>query len=109
MFQRRPFTRLRGLVRYGRPKHRHCTNGGPVLTLDQVNVPVVFNDDRVNATIEPGDFVVGDLNGVVHIPKSMIEQVLEQLNNIVKADELVARDIDNGATFAEASKQHRQK
>jgi len=74
-----------------------------------VDVPVTFHDDRVKEVIEPGDYIVGDLNGVVRIPKRLLSQVPEQSALIGEADEKVAADIDRGATFAATSKEHRKK
>ena len=59
--------------------------------------------------IEPGDYIIGDLNGVVAVPKSLIAQVLDLLPQLVAAERKVTEDIDNGVTFAEATKRHRQK
>lgn len=61
----------------------------------------------MQAVIGPGDCIVGDLNGVVSIPKILLSQVSEQLALIEEADEKVAADIDRGATFAAANKEHR--
>lgn len=75
----------------------------------QVNVSVSFPGNLTTATIEPGDFIVGDLNGVVHIPTHLLPQIMDILPTIVSADELVAADIDRGVTFKEASNTHRKK
>ncbi|KAI6860874.1 hypothetical protein KC343_g2202 [Hortaea werneckii] len=74
-----------------------------------VNVSVSFPGNLTTATIEPGDFIVGDLNGVVHIPTHLLPQIMDILPTIVSADELVAADIDRGVTFKEASNTHRKK
>lgn len=66
-----------------------------------------FCDGLVDAIVRPSDYIVGDLNGVVCIPRSLVAQVLEILPKIVKADELVAADIDSGAGFVEATRRHR--
>lgn len=66
-----------------------------------------FRDGLVDAVVSPDDYIVGDLNGVVCIPRSLIAQVLKILPKIVKADELVAADIDGGAGFVEATMRHR--
>lgn len=66
-----------------------------------------FRDGLVDAVVSPDDYIVGDLNGVVCIPRSLIAQVLKILPKIVKADELVAADIDGGAGFVEATMRYR--
>lgn len=75
----------------------------------QVNIPIKINDDRLGVVVESGDYIVGDLNGVVAVPKSHIKQVLELLPQLVEAERRVTEDIDNGASFAEATGRHRRK
>ena len=59
------------------------------------------------ATICPGDYLVADLNGVICLPKHLAEQVVDLMASQVNADEKIARDINQGRPFAEASKEHR--
>lgn len=66
-----------------------------------------FRDGVVDAVVSPDDYIVGDLNGVVCIPRSLIAQVLKILPKIVMADEVVAADIDGGAGFVKATMRHR--
>jgi hypothetical protein len=75
----------------------------------QVNVPVTFHDYRVESTISPGDWIVGDLNGVICVPKSIAPQVVELLPQLGEAESKVEADIDQGMSFAVASKKHRRK
>lgn len=75
----------------------------------QINVAVTFSDEQMDVTIHPGDYIVGDLNGVVCVPQTLIAEVLILVQQLVEADKKVAQDIDGGATFAAATKQHRQK
>ena len=75
----------------------------------QVNVSVAFHDSRVEATISPGDWIVGDLNGVICVPKSIASQVVKLLPQLGEAESKVEADIDQGLSFAVASKKHRRK
>ncbi len=51
------------------------------------DVPVTLRGAMTNTvTVYPGDFIFGDIDGVVVVPKEMTEEVL------VKAEELVARE-----------------
>lgn len=75
----------------------------------QVNVPVTFHDARVDATITPGDWIVGDLNGVICVPRAIAAEVVELLPQLGEAEGKVEADIDNGVPFAVASKEHRRK
>lgn len=73
----------------------------------QINVPVRLNSEDQEITIHPGDYLIGDLNGVVCLPKGLAEKVVELMASQVAADERIARDIKRGKSFAEASKEHR--
>lgn len=70
---------------------------------------MIFHDYRVEATISPGDWIVGDLNGVICVPKSIVSQVVELLPQLGDAEIKVEADIDQGVSFAVASKAHRRK
>jgi regulator of RNase E activity RraA len=70
---------------------------------------VTFHDSHVKATINPGDWVVGDLNGVICVPKSIASQVVELLPLLGEEESEVEADIDQGVPFAVASKEHRRK
>jgi len=75
----------------------------------QINVPVRLNSDRQEAWIRPGDYLFGDLNGVVCIPREAAERCLEILPGIVDLDNKCAVDLKNGASFAEVLKWHKGK
>ncbi|KAL5391237.1 hypothetical protein PMIN06_009764 [Paraphaeosphaeria minitans] len=59
--------------------------------------------------VEPGDIVMIDPfeNGVVAVPQSKVEEVLQLLPKLVGADEKVISDVKNGRTVDEAFKKHR--
>lgn len=57
--------------------------------------------------INPGDYLIGDLNGVVCIPRSLASSVVALIPSEVEADEKIAIDIENGISFSTASKQRR--
>lgn len=70
---------------------------------------MTFHDSRIEATISPGDRIVGDLNGVICVPMSIASQVVELLPQLGEAESRVEADIDQGVSFAVASKKHRRK
>ncbi|KAH7350602.1 ribonuclease E inhibitor RraA/Dimethylmenaquinone methyltransferase [Rhexocercosporidium sp. MPI-PUGE-AT-0058] len=72
-----------------------------------INVPVKLQSEDQDVTIHPGDYLIGDLDGVVCLPQELAEKVLELMPSQVKADVKVAEDLDRGVKFAEASKKHR--
>lgn len=65
---------------------------------------------RESIQIHPGDFLMGDLNGVVCIPRHQVELVLSLIPAQVAADEKMAKAIkEQGMGFVEASKLYRGK
>jgi regulator of RNase E activity RraA len=51
--------------------------------------------------IEPGDFVVADINGIIGIALSQLEKALERALEIVRKEEEMSRQIDSGRTIFE--------
>ena len=72
-----------------------------------VNVPVKLQTDEQDITINPGDYLIADLNGVVVLPKELAEQALPLMKKQVAADTRIAEEIKKGMGFAEASKMFR--
>lgn len=68
------------------------------------NVQISVND----VSISPGDMVFCDpLEGVVVIPKQLVDQVIDLMPKLVAADEKVKNDVEKGSTVAAAFKEHR--
>ena len=78
-----------------------------VARVSEVNVPVRLQSDEQDATINPGDLLIADLNGVVCIPQELAPRIVELMESQAAADEKMAADIRAGVSFAEASKRHR--
>jgi regulator of RNase E activity RraA len=65
---------------------------------------VVWQGDGQSFTISPGDYLIGDLNGVVLLPMRLAPQILPLMQKQVEADEKMAKAIvEDGMSFAEAS------
>ena len=58
-------------------------------------------------TINPGDYIIGDLNGVVVLPRHLVQAVLPMMADQTKNDSKMAEEIKKGMTFTEASKKFR--
>lgn len=83
------------------------TPPGPLLKVVAVNEPVkVYNDGR-DIIINPGDYLIGDVNGVVVLPRGLAEQAVPLMAKQVEADSKMAVEIQKGMTFTEASKKFR--
>ncbi|ODV94050.1 hypothetical protein PACTADRAFT_50943 [Pachysolen tannophilus NRRL Y-2460] len=89
----------------------------PVLKLIGINVQleIVLNsypNKTTLETIDPGDLIIADENGMVRIPISKIddstlENILDYIPKRVKADQLVAEDINEGKEAAKSQKLRR--
>jgi len=62
------------------------------------NVPITIGDVR----IQPGDFVVGDRDGVLVIPQSVAEEVITRAEQVVHTENAVRKAILNGVHPVEA-------
>lgn len=52
--------------------------------------------------VEPGDLIVGDLDGVVLVPQDLIEPVITQALEKARGEKHVRREIENGMSSTEA-------
>jgi regulator of RNase E activity RraA len=57
--------------------------------------------------INPGDFIIADLDGVVCIPASLLGRVLELVPSIVQKDRRCAEAIKEGISVEEAFRRYR--
>ena len=80
-----------------------------VVKVGEVNGPVRLQSEDQDAVINPGDIIIADMNGVVCIPQSLAEKVVDLIPSQVEADEKVAAEIWQGRTVAESMKEHRAK
>ncbi|KAI1870713.1 uncharacterized protein JN550_004859 [Neoarthrinium moseri] len=78
-----------------------------LLKVVAVDVPVKLQTDEQDMEIRPGDYIIGDLNGVVVLPKELAEQAIPLMQKQVAADEKMAAEIKKGMGFTEASKKFR--
>ncbi|KAI1387023.1 ribonuclease E inhibitor RraA/Dimethylmenaquinone methyltransferase [Hypoxylon trugodes] len=85
------------------------TAGNSVCFASEINVPIKLQSTIQEATINPSDYIIADLNGVVCVPADLVEKVLEVIPDIVGADEKCANAIRNGVTVKEAFKTYRGK
>lgn len=72
-----------------------------------VNVPVKLATDEQDMVIRPGDYIIGDLNGVVVCPRELAEQVIPIVRQQVDADDKMMAALNEGMGFEEASKRFR--
>ena len=80
------------------------TAGGAVCFPSEVNVPVTLQSLIQESTINPGDYIVADRDGVVVCPADLVEKVLEIIPAIAEADRKCAEAIKRGVSVQEAFK-----
>ncbi|KAK0656872.1 RraA-like protein [Cercophora newfieldiana] len=78
-----------------------------LLKVAAVNVSVKLQTDEQDMTVRPGDYIIGDINGVVVLPKELAEAAIFLMAKQVAADSAMAVEIAKGMTFTEASKKFR--
>ena len=78
-----------------------------VARVSEIGSAVHLSGASQEVVIHAGDIVVGDLNGVVCIPRALADRTLDLIQSQVDADEKVARDIKMGRTVHEAMSEHR--
>jgi regulator of RNase E activity RraA len=52
-------------------------------------------------TVRPGDYIIGDIDGVIAIPEDKVESVLYQAENIARIEKEMELAIDAGKSMAE--------
>jgi regulator of RNase E activity RraA len=83
------------------------TAGGEVCRASEVNVPIKLASNTQDVTIQPGDYIIADLNGVVCVPSALAEPCLAAIPAIAAADERCAEAIKKGMSVEEAFKTYR--
>jgi regulator of RNase E activity RraA len=72
----------------------HCPkNFKPV----EINAPIVAGGAKVN----PGDFVVGDLDGVIFFDPGIIESVIFRAEHVARAEEEILEALNSGASMSD--------
>ncbi len=56
--------------------------------------------------VNPGDFILGDEDGVIAIPAELVEQVLVEAERLTAIERDIRIDLKNGLTLADALKKY---
>jgi regulator of RNase E activity RraA len=84
------------------------TAGAPVCFPSAIDVPVKLNDSREpDATINPGDIIMADADGIVCIPLDLAEKVAEMIPQLAEVDRLCGEDVLKGRSITETFKERR--
>ncbi|MFH1478370.1 MAG: 3-hexulose-6-phosphate synthase [Candidatus Omnitrophota bacterium] len=65
----------------------------------EINVPIMIDNRR----IFPGDYIIGDDDGVMVIPKGHIVEVANRAMSVLEAEDRLRKEIDDGSTLAKVT------
>jgi len=66
--------------------------------INECQIPVIFD----GVTINPGDWIFGDIDGVVIIPKGVFEEVIDAALATIKKEDMVRDRLQNGTSLQQA-------
>jgi 3-hexulose-6-phosphate synthase/6-phospho-3-hexuloisomerase len=75
----------------------HVPNAGEPKGFGEINSEIVCG----NQTVNPGDYIVGDDNGVVVIPKERAYEIARRAKEVEKTEQRLFEEIRRGATLSE--------
>jgi regulator of RNase E activity RraA len=84
-------------------KDHWMRTGKDRVEVDSMGQPVGLGDTQVR----PGDILVGDADGIVVIPRSREQEVLQVAQGIEQAESAIEREVQSGTSLVEARKIHR--
>lgn len=61
---------------------------------------------RRQVTVNPGDFILGDADGIVVIPRAMVTEVAERVEKMTSHEHALRAEIRAGMTLSEAMRRH---
>ena len=86
----------------------HSTNAGnSVCFASELNVTVTLHSKIQEIIVNPNDYIIADLDGVVCLPAALAEQVLETVARIADANDKCAEAIRGGMKVEEAFSKYR--
>ncbi|MBV9218033.1 MAG: RraA family protein, partial [Methylobacteriaceae bacterium] len=67
-----------------------CVKSGP----GKIGLPIVCG----GVAVEAGDVIVGDVDGIVVVPRGMLDHVVKRLAEVIKAEQALQARIAEGLT-----------
>lgn len=59
------------------------------------NNPIIIGEVKIN----PGDYILGDIDGVVCIPKNVIDEVIEKAEVVKSKEDIVRKELSSGKSI----------
>ncbi len=78
----------------------HVPNAGEPKGFGEINSEIICG----NQTVNPGDYIVGDDNGVVVIPKERAYEIARRAKEVEKTEQRLFEEISRGSTLSEVMK-----
>ena len=75
----------------------YLPNAGKALGLGEINIDLEIGEDIIN----PGDFVIGDENGVVVIPKELFHETMLATFNVKVKESHIIKELKKGRLLSE--------
>ena len=76
-----------------------CANAGEPKGFGEINVPIVI----AGQTVKPGDWIVGDDDGVMVLPKEQAVELANRAMDVLEKENRLRGEIDGGKTLAEVA------
>jgi len=76
-----------------------CANAGEPKGFGEINVPIVI----AGQTVRPGDWIVGDDDGVMVLPKEQAVELANRAMDVLEKENRLRGEIDAGKTLAEVA------
>ena len=76
-----------------------CANAGEPKGFGEINVPIII----AGQTVRPGDWIVGDDDGVMVLPKEQAVELANRAMDVLEKENRLRGEIDAGKTLAEVA------
>ncbi|MFN7182231.1 MAG: 3-hexulose-6-phosphate synthase [Planctomycetota bacterium] len=73
-----------------------CPNAGEPKGFGEINIPIKIN----NIIIEPGDWIIGDDNGLVRVPKKDGVEIANRAMDVLEKENRIRKEIKEGGTLS---------
>ncbi len=73
-----------------------CPNAGEPKGFGEINIPIKIN----NVIIEPGDWIVGDDNGMIKVPKKDAVEIANRAMDVLEKENRIRKEIKEGGTLS---------